>query len=145
MLMWSPNTARVLASCFSMGVPVKPMKEALGSASRMWAAKPSMKSYWLRWASSAITTMLRRSDSRGCRSPLSSGKNFWMVVNTTPPEAVSSKCRRSALVWACTGGWRSTSAQREKVENSWSSRSFRSVSTTTVGLDMAGSRMIRPA
>ena len=32
--MWSPNTARVLASASSMGVPVKPMNEALGSASR---------------------------------------------------------------------------------------------------------------
>jgi type I restriction enzyme, R subunit len=29
--------------------------------------------------------MLRRSDSTGWRSPRSSGKNFWMVVNTTPP------------------------------------------------------------
>ena len=46
-----------------------------------------MKSYWLRCASSAITTMLRRSDSTGWRSPFSSGKNFWIVVNTTPPEA----------------------------------------------------------
>ena len=53
----------------------------------MWRAKPSMKSYWLRCASSAITTMLRRSESVGCRSPFSSGKNFWMVVKTTPPAA----------------------------------------------------------
>jgi len=44
-------------------VPVKPTKLACGSASRMWRAKPSTKSYWLRWASSAMTTMLRRSDS----------------------------------------------------------------------------------
>ena len=28
----------------SIGVPVKPMKDALGNASRMWRAKPSMKS-----------------------------------------------------------------------------------------------------
>jgi hypothetical protein len=30
---------------------------ACGRASRMWRPKPSMKSYWLRWASSARTTM----------------------------------------------------------------------------------------
>jgi len=47
------------------GVPVKPMKEACGSASRMCRANPSMKSYWLRCASSAITTILRRSDRIG--------------------------------------------------------------------------------
>ena len=27
-------------------------------------------------------------------SPLSSGKNFWIVVNTTPPEATASSSRR---------------------------------------------------
>ena len=69
-----------------MGVPVKPMNEALGRASRMCRAKPSMKSYWLRCASSAMTTMLRRSESTGWRSPFSSGKNFWIVVKTTPPD-----------------------------------------------------------
>ena len=35
-------------------------RNALGNASRMCLAKPSMKSYWLRCASSA---MLRRSDN----------------------------------------------------------------------------------
>ena len=35
---YAPNTLRVLASVFSMGVPVKPMKDALGKASRRcWA------------------------------------------------------------------------------------------------------------
>ena len=66
------------------------MNEAFGSASRMCRAKPSMKSYWLRCASSAMTTMLRRSESTGWRSPFSSGKNFWIVVNTTPPDATAS-------------------------------------------------------
>ncbi len=121
------------------------MNEAFGSASRMWRAKPSMKSYWLRCASSAITTMLRRSESTGCRSPFSSGKNFWMVVKTTPPAATLSSSRRCARLSACTGGWRSRSWQREKVPKSWSSRSLRSVSTTRVGFSIAGSRMIRPA
>ena len=68
-----------------------------------------MKSYWLRCASSAMTTMLRRSESTGCRSPFSSGKNFWIVVKTTPPEATASFARRSARSAACTGGWRSRS------------------------------------
>ena len=66
------------------------MNEAFGSASRMCRAKPSMKSYWLRCASSAMTTMLRRSDSTGCSSPFASGKNFWIVVKTTPPDATDS-------------------------------------------------------
>src|SRR5450759_1793029 len=65
---------RVFASAFSIGVPVKPTKLACGRASRMWRAKPSMKSYWLPWTSSAMTTMLRRSERTGWRSPFSSGK-----------------------------------------------------------------------
>ena len=56
---------RVGVGSNSIGVPVKPMNEACGKASRMWRAKPSMKSYWLRCASSAITTMFRRSESSG--------------------------------------------------------------------------------
>ena len=63
-----------------------------------------MKSYWLRCASSAMTTMLRRSESAGCRSPFSPGKNFWIVVNTTPPACTASLARRSARSSACTGG-----------------------------------------
>ena len=118
MLMWSPNTARVFASASSIGVPVKPMNEAFGRASRMCRANPSTKSYWLRCASSAMTTMLRRSESMGCRSPFSSGKNFWIVVNTTPPACTASLARRSARFSACTGGWRSRSAQRAKVPKS---------------------------
>jgi hypothetical protein len=35
-----PNTAGVLTSSFSIGVPVKPMKEALGRPSRRYLAKP---------------------------------------------------------------------------------------------------------
>ena len=76
------------------------MNDAFGRASRMCRAKPSMKSYWLRWASSAITTMLRRSESSGYRSPFSSGKNFWMVVKTTPPDAT---CSSSPQVVAALG------------------------------------------
>jgi hypothetical protein len=40
MSMYSPNTAGVFTSSFSIGVPVKPMKEAFGSASRRYLAKP---------------------------------------------------------------------------------------------------------
>ena len=103
-----------------------------------------MKSYWLRCASSAMTTMLRRSESVGCVSPWVSGKNFWIVVNTTPPAFTDSLARRSARLSACAGGWRSRSSQRENVPKSWSSRSLRSVSTTTVGFSIAGSRMTAP-
>jgi hypothetical protein len=96
----------VFASAFSIGVPVKPTKLACGRAWRMWRAKPSMKSYWLRWASSAMTTMLRRSESTALRSPDSAGMNFWMVVKTTPPPATRSFSRRSARSAAWTGSWR---------------------------------------
>ena len=78
------------------------MNEAFGKASRMLRAKPLMKSYWLRWASSAITTTLRRSLSRGCCSP-GAARNFWMVVNTTPPAATLSFSRRSSRLSAWTG------------------------------------------
>ena len=66
-------------------------------------------------------------------------------ANTTPPAATLSSSRRCARLSACTGGWRSRSRQRAKVAKSWSSRSLRSVSTTSVGLPIAGSRMMRPA
>ena len=92
-----------------------------------------------------MTTTFRRSDSVGWVSPFSSGKNFWIVVNTTPPDSTESFPRRSARLSACTGGWRSRSWQREKVPKSWSSRSFRSVSTTMVGFSIAGSRTTAPA
>ena len=85
-----------------MGVPVKPMNEAFGSASRMCRAKPSMKSYWLRCASSAMTTMFRRSESGGCFPPFSSGKNLWMVVKITPPLATFSKSRKCSRLFAWT-------------------------------------------
>ncbi len=101
--MQSPNTARVFLSVSSMGVPVKPMNEAFGNASRRCRAKPSMKSYWLRCASSAMTMTFSRSLSNGCTSPCSSGMNFWMVVNTTPPEATRSLRRRSSRLSACPG------------------------------------------
>ena len=37
-------------------------------------------------------------------SPRSSGKNFWMVVKTTPPEATDSFSRRSARLSALSRG-----------------------------------------
>ena len=54
------------------------------------------------------TGLLRASG--GCRSPCASGKNFRMVVNTTPPDSTASRARRSARLAACTGGRRSRSA-----------------------------------
>ncbi len=44
------------------------MNDACGSDSRRLRASPSIKSYWLRCASSAITTMFRRSE-RSWRFP----------------------------------------------------------------------------
>ena len=116
------------------------------------AASPSLllttrvrKPYWLRWASSAMTTTFRRSDSWGNLSPRSAGRNFWIVVKMTPPEATFSSSRRCSRSRACTGFWRSSSAQRAKVPKSCSSRSLRSVMTTSVGFSIAGSSMTRPA
>ncbi len=60
----------------------------------------------------------RGRESSGCASPFSSGRNFWMVVKTTPPEATCEHARagRSRLS-ACTGVWRSSSlAAREGAE-----------------------------
>ncbi len=68
---------RVLLSAISIGVPVKPMKEALGSASWRYLANPyeispvvplalAPNPYWLRCASSAMTIIffgLKEQDS----------------------------------------------------------------------------------
>jgi len=89
--------------------------------------------------------MLRRCERARWRSPFSSGRNFWIVVKTTPPDATERSSHRCARLVACTGGWRNRSRQRAKVAKSWSSRSLRSVSTTRVGFSIAGSRTIRPA
>ena len=56
----------------------------------------ALRPYWLRWASSAITMMLRRSERVGKASPRSSGRNFWIVVKTTPPAARSPSFWRSS-------------------------------------------------
>jgi len=98
-----PKTAVVLRSCFSIGVPVNPMKDALGSASLKFFAKPSMKSYWLRCASSAITITLRLAVSVGYCSSFSSGRNFCAVVNIIPPDARFSSAFNCSLDAACTG------------------------------------------
>ena len=55
-------------------------------------------------ALAAITTMFDRAESTGWRSPFSSGKNFWIVVKTIPPDATESFARRSSRSPACTGG-----------------------------------------
>ena len=127
-------------------MPVKPTKEALGSASRMWRAKPSTKSYLAAVGfvgDDHDVCPLRQGGMRVAGLP--GEGDFWMVVKTTPPDSTASLRRRSARLSACVGGWRSRSLQREKVPKSWSSRSLRSVRTTTVGLRMAGSRMTAPA
>ena len=77
-------------------------------------------------------------------SPRSSGKNFWIVVKTTPPALTDSFCRKSARLSAWVGVCLRRSWQRENVPKSWPSRSLRSVRTTIVGLSMAGSLMMQP-
>ena len=57
----------------------------------------------------------RRGDSAGkCASPFS-GKNFWMVVNTTPPEATFSSDCRCSRDSACNGPCLSRSWQEQNV------------------------------
>ena len=130
---WDVVDADVVAE-HGAGVGVLPLNGGAGEADKgslrqgvaqMPGEAVDEKSYWLRWASSAITTMLGRGESTGCASPFSSGKNFWMVVKTTPPDSTESLLRRSARLSACTGDWRSKSWQREKVLKSWSSKSLR--------------------
>ncbi|MNR00224.1 hypothetical protein D3C85_1159900 [compost metagenome] len=97
----SPKTSWVSASLLSMGVPVNPIKEALGSALRKLEAKPSSKPYCVLWASSAITIIFSLSESMGWAvSPNSFSLpcfnlNFSMVVNITPPLPVDNNLRKS--------------------------------------------------
>jgi hypothetical protein len=91
-----------------------------------------------------MTTMFCRALSSGMRSPFS-GMNFWMVVKTTPPLATCSSSRRCSRPAACTGVWPRMSWQRWNWPKSWSSRSLRSVSTTSVGFCIAGCRTTRAA
>ena len=89
------------------------------SLSKIFAINP----YWLLWASSAMTTMLSRSERRGYFSLPTPGKNFWMVVNTIPPEeTASSFC--SSFDSALTGSCRRIYLHLPNVPNSWPSRSF---------------------
>jgi filamentous hemagglutinin family protein len=71
------------------------------------------KPYCVRCASSAITTMLCRSESSGNASSSSPGMNFWMVANTMPPLGrLPSSARSSCRVLACTGCSRNRSCAR---------------------------------
>ena len=126
-------------------MPVNPINEALGSASWRFRANPSMKSYWLRCASSAMTTMFCRGDNSGYSTPFSSGRNFCIVVKTTPPEATCNRLFRLSRLSACTGVCLNKAWQFENVPKSWSSRSFLSVITTSVGFSIAGCLIIFPA
>ena len=96
----------------------------------VFASKP----YCVRCASSAITTILLRLLSSGNFSSLSSGKNFCTVVKTIPPPATFNFFIKSSLSDACVGSWCNNWRQFAKVSKSWSSKSFLSVITKTVGL-----------
>jgi hypothetical protein len=71
----------------------------------------------------------------------SSGWNFWMVVNTTPPLATFNNSFRWSRSSACTGSCRNNCCTLAKVSKSWSSRSLRSVMTTMVGLSNASTTL----
>jgi hypothetical protein len=62
-----------------------------------------------------------------------------------PPEATLSKLLRCFLSCACCGSCLSSCWQLLNVPKSWSSRSFRSVSTTIVGFSISIARITRPA
>ena len=123
----------------SIGVPVKPMNEAFGRASRMWRAKPSMKSYWLRWASSAITTTLR---SVGQLRVLVAASIRHEFLDRREDDAAGRHRQQPAQVGSIRRLHRAPAAagpgRRQKVPKSCLSRSLRSVSMTMVGLDNAG-------
>ena len=123
----------MLLSAFSIGVPVNPINEALGNASLIFLAKPSIKSYWLLWASSAMTIIFFLSESRGYCFPFSSGRNFCIVVNIIPPDATFRSSFILSLDSACFGSCLSNSWHLLKVPNNWSSKSFLSVNSITVG------------
>ena len=99
----SPNVPSVVRrKPWSIGVPVKPMNVALGSAARIFAAR---RPYCVRCASSIITTTLSaalRCDASPMR-PLSASSNFWIVVITVRPLLVPSSARRWAVLSACSG------------------------------------------
>ena len=76
--------------------------------------------------------MLLLSDSRGKSFFPSSGRNFWIVVNMTPPEETLISDFRESLLSAIFGSWRSISEHLENVPNSWSSRSVMDGKTLVV-------------
>ena len=102
---------------------------AFGIAARMFTAKVS---YWLRCASSVITTTSDRSVS------FSLDWNFWMRVNTYRL-LPRSKVRRCSPLEACDSSASAapTAPTDLKVFAIWSSSSTRSVTTTNVQLPVS--------
>ena len=125
---------------------MNPRKDALGRASLMCRAYPSMKSYWLPGGLIGDDhDVAAFGEDRVGVSPSPQERIFWMVVNTTPPD-VHGKIVPEVGSALCLGrSCLRRSLHLENVPKSWSSRSFRSVRTTIVGLFIAGSRMTAPA
>src|SRR5436190_1169086 len=72
---------------------------------RISAAMPSMSPYWVRCASSAMTTTFRRSVMTASPAIVSASRaNFWMVVMMIPPPARSSSVRSSTRLSAWIAG-----------------------------------------
>ena len=133
----SPKTPSVVRlKSLSMGVPVKPTNVACGMAARIFAAR---RPYWVRCASSTITTTLSASLRwpSGPAGAFSTSSNFWMVVMTVRPLFVRSSSRRRRVLFARSG--LSTAACWKVFVICWSS-CVRSVTTTMVGLRRAGER-----
>ena len=117
------------------GVPVKPRKQALGSAWRMLAARLR---YCVRWASSTITKMLVASDRVGWTEPRRAAPppapaiswNFWMVVITVLPVGCARMRRRSRTLFARSGFGNPHAVNTPAICRS---SLVRSVTMTTVG------------
>ena len=102
-LMWSPNTARVLASLSSIGVPVNPMNEAFGQGVPHVPGEPINEVVLTAVRLVRNHHMFFRSDNKGCCVLPFSGKNFWMVVKMMCPASTASFARRSGRSSACSG------------------------------------------
>ena len=121
---------------FSIGVPVKPINAARGSALDI---RPPRTPYCVRCASSTITSTFSDglSASSSPSGVVSASSNFWMVVITVRPAPVVRSLRSSRLLAACSGAGK---PQRSKVLAICRSSCVRSVTTTMVALARRGSR-----
>ena len=123
-----------------MGVPVKPIRAAFGSATVMFSAKLGVLRAVRLVGHHDDVLALRQ--HRHLRRP-SRGANFWIVVKTIPPAGTfSSSCRLSGAAGDLLGllARPARGAAAGERLGSWLSRSVRSVTATIVGFANRGSR-----